>query len=201
VSGRAKLARAKKIDKALRSVPKNWRTYSKLMGKLAYEMQQGDLYRLLGYKTFENYVDSLDAARGLVFEMKKVYQSFKSLPEQRWFDVPNENLKMMVNLPERQRLSERWLAEARRRKAPEFRALLNSERGLALEETARITIKTERSAEGPIRDALAAARLIYGLTTDGDALEAIAEYFMQGPCEEQEGQSNQEAYQGLRRKR
>jgi hypothetical protein len=195
MSGKAQLKRAQELDKALREFPQHSRSYAIATARLALEMQREELYRLLGYQTFNAYADSLDIARGLLFEMKKVVEAFEDLPVVKWAHLPKSNLKMMAKLPESKRFSRKYLKAAGEKNAADFRRFLNQEANLHLEAREKLSFLVEQSCKANIEKAIAAAKKIYELDLDSEALEVIAVYFMQGPCTEVKGKSNQEAAQ------
>lgn len=186
----AAVARAKALDKKVRLFMQTQRASWLEMGEAALEVSRTKAFKLLGFRTFEDWQGSLGKSRGLVFEAKSLVESYEGIDAKRralLLDIPRENLKLLSRLPERQRFSGKYLDAASRLKTKDLRRVLDGKGFHISPKTSYTFGAVPQDALPRIEKAHAALKLFCG-TGDGAVhpLEYMAQVVLESACEEHE---------------
>lgn len=124
-------------------------------GVMAREFAKEELFKMLGFASMKAYLKSLpDVCYSTVHDAMKRAMNFPDWGEEELSQFPKENLRIIENLPERQRMSKSVLEMAKNLTAKELRVKLNQKHSTHLEGRERIIFDVDVSAVKVIEAAI-----------------------------------------------
>jgi hypothetical protein len=181
----------KKRATELMAILRGFRPYQRAgwigLGKAGREMMDQKLFKEAGFDSFDECVENaLGSARSTVFEAMSILKGFgTSMPESTMLQIPKENLKVLLKLPERKRQQKGILKIAASATSIDFKKYLSKEHDLHLLDRSRMQF-TDVPVDARPRIELAyhGAKLLGGWPSDDAVhpLEMMSDAWLDEMC-------------------
>ncbi len=171
-----------------------------MLGEYCTLMQQRRLYEFLGYRRFDDWLESaLSISRMAAYEAMRVWKALGELPRRDKLAMKKQNAKLLAKMPESKRRSREWIHKAQMMSEREFAAEVEADRVGAEKSEPKVhkLAKFEKSQWDTISRWLEHMRLIHEVERLEEAIELIAADHMAGCTESPMANSaeNQNEYQ------